>query len=151
MNALTKWNPFREMENLQHRLFSLWNPLSSQRTGYGEETMTLSEWCPLVDIREDKQEYLIKAELPEVKKEDIHVAVENGVLSIRGERKFEKEVNDQRYHRVERAYGTFERTFSLPDDADAAKVKAEFKEGLLTVHLGKSEAAKPKQIEVKVS
>ena len=150
MNALTKWNPFREMEDLQHRLFSLWNPSAGRQTN-GEEAMTLSEWSPLVDIVEDKQEYLIKAELPEVKKDDIHVMVENGLLTIKGERKFEKEVKDQRYHRVERAYGTFVRTFSVPDDADGSKVRAEFKDGLLTVHLAKSETAKPKQIEVKVS
>jgi len=151
MSALTKWNPFREMEDLQNRLFSLWSPLASRQSNGGQESMTLCEWCPAVDIVEDKQEYLIKAELPEVKKEDIHVTVENGVLTIRGERKFEKEVKDQRYHRVERAYGSFLRNFSLPDDADAGKVRADFKDGLLTVHLAKSESAKPKQIEVKVS
>jgi len=151
MSALTKWNPFREMEDLQNRLFSLWSPLASRQSNGGQESMTLCEWSPAVDIVEDKQEYLIKAELPEVKKEDIHVTVENGVLTIRGERKFEKEVKDQRYHRVERAYGSFVRNFSLPDDADAGKVRADFKDGLLTVHLSKSESAKPKQIEVKVS
>ena len=151
MSALAKWNPFREMEDLHDRLFSLWNPSAARRANGEEEAMTLSEWSPLVDIVEDKQEYLIKAELPEVKKDDIHVTVENGVLTIKGERKFEKEVKDQRYHRVERAYGTFVRTFSLPDDADGAKVRADFKDGLLTVHLSKSETAKPKQIEVKVS
>jgi HSP20 family protein len=150
MNGLAKWNPFREMEDLHNRLFSLWNP-SARRANGEEEAMTLSEWSPLVDIVEDKQEYLIKAELPEVKKDDIHVTVEKGVLTIKGERKFEKEVKDQRYHRVERSYGTFVRTFSLPDDADGAKVRADFKDGLLTVRLAKSETAKPKQIEVKVS
>jgi len=86
--------------------------------------------------------------LPELKREDVKVTVENGVLTISGERKFEKEEKKRKYHRVERGYGTFLRSFTLPDDADTSKVKAEFKNGLLTVHLAKSERAKPKQIEV---
>jgi len=94
---------------------------------------------------------VIKAELPDVKKEDVKVTVENGVLTISGERKFEKEEKKKKYHRVERAFGTFVRSFSLPDVADASKVKAEFKNGMLTVHVPKSEKAKPKQIEVNVA
>jgi len=90
----------------------------------------------------------IKAELPEMKKEDVKVSVESGVLTITGERKFEKEEKKKKYHRVERGYGKFTRRFTLPDDAEASKVKAEFKNGLLTVHLPKSEKAKPKPIEV---
>jgi HSP20 family protein len=89
--------------------------------------------------------------LPELKKEDVKVTVENGVLTISGERKFEKEEKKKKYHRVERGYGTFMRSFALPDDADGKKVKAEFKNGLLTVHLPKSEGAKPKHIEVNVA
>ncbi len=89
--------------------------------------------------------------MPEVRKEDVKVTVENGVLTISGERKFEKEEKDKRYHRIERAYGSFTRSFSVPDDADDAKVGAEFKDGVLTVRLAKSEKARPKSIEVKVS
>jgi len=106
---------------------------------------------PLADITEDEKEYLIKAELPELKKEDVKVTVENGVLTISGERKFEKEEKKKKYHRVERGYGTFMRSFALPDDADGNKVKAEFKNGLLTVHLPKNERAKSKHIEVNVA
>jgi len=106
---------------------------------------------PLVDIAEDDKEYLIKAELPEVKKEDVKVAVQDDVLTITGERKFEKEEQGKKYHRVERAYGSFTRSFTLPEDADPAKVSAGFKDGILMVHLAKSEKAKPKSIEVKVS
>jgi HSP20 family protein len=95
-------------------------------------------------------DFLIKTELPEIKKEDVKVAVENGLLTIVGERKFEKEEN-KKYHRVERAYGRFVRSFVLPDGADAEKVNAEFKDGVLKVHLPKSEKTKPKQIEVKVA
>ena len=105
----------------------------------------------MADISEDENEYVIKAELPELKKEEVKVTVENGVLTISGERKFEKEENKKKYHRVERAYGRFVRSFALPEDADASKVKAEFKDGMLTVHLPKSEKAKPKQIEVKIA
>ena len=104
-----------------------------------------------MDIVEDEKEYLIKAELPEIKKDDILVKVEKGVLSIAGERKFDKEEKDKKYHRVERPYGHFTRTFSFPEDADADHVKAEFKDGVLLVHLPKAEKAKPKQIEVSVA
>jgi len=119
--------------------------------GHGREEITLADWTPLADITEDEKEYLIKAELPELKREDVKVTVENGVLTISGERKFEKEEKKKKYHRVERGYGSFVRSFSLPDDADANMVKAEFKNGVLMVHLPKNEKAKPKQIEVKLA
>lgn len=112
--------------------------------------MAVAEWAPLVDISEDDREYLIKAELPEVKKENVKVTAEEGTLTITGERKFEKDEKGRKYHRVERSYGSFVRNFSLPDNASPAKVSAEFKDGVLTVHLAKAEKAKPQQIEVKV-
>lgn len=149
MTALTRWNPFREMEELQNRLLSVFN-LTTPRRDDGQESITVSEWLPLVDIIEDDKEYLIKAELPEMRKEDVKVTVENGVLTLSGERKLEKEEKGKRYHRIERAYGSFVRSFTLPDDADSDKVSAEFRDGVLKVHVAKSEAAKPKQIEVKV-
>ncbi len=149
MTTLTRWNPFREMEELQNRLLSAFN-LAPVRRGDGQESITVAEWAPLVDIIEDDKEYLIKAELPEMRKEDVKVTVENGVLTLSGERKLEKEEKGKKYHRIERSYGSFVRSFSLPDDADADKVSAEFKDGVLKVHVAKSEAARPKQIEVKV-
>jgi HSP20 family protein len=148
MNALTKWNPLRELEEIQSRLSSLFG--RTPLRGLGEETMTVSEWTPLVDITEDEKEYLIKAELPEVKKEDVKVTVENGTLSITGERKVEKEEKGKKYHRVERAYGSFMRSFTLPEGTTGDKVSAEFKDGVLKVHLPKSEEVKPKSIDVKV-
>ena len=149
INTIARWEPLREMEDFQNRLSTLFGrPL---RRGNGREEITLPDWTPLADITEDEKEYLIKAELPEMKKEDVKVTVENGVLTISGERKFEKEEKKRKYHRVERGYGTFLRSFTLPDDADASKVKAEFKNGLLTVRVPKSEHAKPKQIEVNVA
>ena len=113
--------------------------------------MTITQWAPSVDIIEDDKEYLVKADLPEVKKEDVKVTVENGVLTITGERKFEKEEKDKKYHRIERSYGNFFRSFTLPDAADGSKVNAEFKDGVLKVHLPKSEKTKPKAVEVKVA
>lgn len=153
MDGLTKWNPlkdwdpFRELDEFQNRLGSFFGRSPPLR---GREGSNFSSWSPSVDIIEDEKEFLIKAELPEIKKEDVHVTVENGVLSISGERKFEKEEKNKRYHRTERSYGSFTRSFSVPEGTDAGKVRAEFKDGLLQVHLPKSETAKPKQIEVKV-
>jgi len=150
MNTLTRWEPFREMEDLQNRLSTLFGRTPVRRTN-GKESITLPEWAPLADITEDDREYVIKAELPELRKEDVKVTVENGVLSISGERKFQKEEKKKKYHRVERGYGSFARTFALPEDADADKVKAEFKQGMLEIHLPKNEKARPKHIEVNVA
>src|SRR5204863_9784733 len=97
------------------------------------------------------KEYLIKAELSEVKKEDMKISMEDGTLTITGDRKYEKEENGKKYHRVERAYGSFGRSFSLPDDASPGKVTADFKDGVLKVHLAKDEKAKPQQVEINVS
>jgi HSP20 family protein len=150
-SALTRWNPLRELEDFQSRILGAFNPSSARRSNGGEESMSLAEWMPLVDIAEDDKEYLITAELPEVKKEDVKVTMENGVITVTGERKFEKEEKNKKWHRVERAYGSFARSFALPEDGDAAKVNAEFKDGILKVHVAKSESARPKQIEVKVN
>ena len=151
MNALKRWNRLKDLEAFQHGLDSLLGRPSGHGPEGQEEPMAVAEWSPLVDISEDDQEYLIKAELPDVKKEDVKVTAQEGTLTIMGERKFEKEEKGKKYHRVERAYGTFGRSFSLPDDASPAKVSAEFKDGVLTVHLVKDEKAKPRQVEVKVS
>ena len=151
MNALTRWDPFKEMDDLQKRLNSMFSLSASRAADGSKETMTVAQWLPLVDITEDDKEYLIKAELPEVKKDEVKVSVESGVLTISGERQFEKEEKDKKYHRIERSYGSFTRSFSVPDDADDAKVSAEFKDGVLTVRLAKSEQARPKSIEVKVA
>ena len=151
MNALTRWNPFKEMEELQNRMAKILGLAPTRITEGEKEMMTVSEWAPSVDITEDDKEYLVKTDLPEVKKEDVKVTVENGVLTITGERKFEKEEKEKKYHRVERSYGNFLRSFTLPDAADGGKVSAEFKDGVLRVHLPKSEKAKPKAIEVKLA
>lgn len=145
----TRWDPFRDLEAVQERMSQLFG-LTPLRGNGGKEDLSTAEWMPLVDVTEDDQEYLIKAELPEVKKEDVKVTAENGVLRITGERKYEKETKTKKEHRMERSYGRFERSFALPEDASVAKVSAEFKDGMLKVHLPKDENAKPKAIEVKV-
>jgi HSP20 family protein len=141
------------MDDLQRRMASLLELGATPRpTGpKEEEALTVPQWTPLVDIVEDEKEYLIKAELPEVRREDVRVTVQEGTLNLTGERKVEKEEKGRRLHRVERFYGRFERSFTLPEDADAESVKAEFKDGVLRVHVAKSEKAQPKQIDIKVS
>ena len=145
-----QWNPWKELQEVEKRLSNMWGRPPAKEEG-GKEAMTVAEWAPLVDISEDEKEYLIKAELPEVKKEDVKVMVQDGVLTIQGERKKEGEEKGKKFHRTERPYGRFVRTFTLPDDADETKVIAEFKDGVLRVHVPKSEKAKPRAIEVKVA
>ena len=151
MNALSKWDPFkdwnpvRELDEFQNRLSTFFGgPAWRSKEG------NFGSWAPAVDIIEDDKEFLVKADLPEVKREDLHINVENGMLTIHGERKFEREDKKKRYHRTERSFGSFTRSFSLPDGSDSTKIRAEFKDGLLQVHIPKSETARPKQIEVKV-
>jgi len=140
---------FREMEEVSDRLNRFFG--GRLRGNGGKESLTVTDWMPAVDIQETEAEYLVKAELPEVKKEDVKVTVENGVLTVQGERKQEKEEKGKKFHRVERSYGTFLRTFAVPLDAEENKVAADFKDGILRVHLPKTEKPRPKAIEVKVA
>ncbi|MCS6284052.1 MAG: Hsp20/alpha crystallin family protein [Nitrospira sp.] len=148
---LSRWNPLKEVEDLEKRLSHLLGRHTQAGSGDKNEAITVAQWSPVVDISEDEKEYAIKAELPDVKKEDIKLNVHDDVLTITGERKYEKEEKGKKYHRVERAYGSFMRSFTLPEDADGTKVTAEYKDGLLNVRVPKSEKAKPKTIEVKVA
>lgn len=143
------WNPIQEMEEIQERMEHMFE-LSPLRSDFSQELMSTRDWAPLVDVSEDEKEYLIKAELPEVKKEDVKISVENGVLHLTGERKHEEVTKTKKQHRIERSFGRFERSFTLPGDVDASKVSADFKDGVLRVHVAKSESSKPKAIEVKV-
>ena len=150
MNTMTHWNPFREMQDLQNRVLHALQAKSAAAANGQQESITVAEWAPAVDITEDASEYLIKAELPEVGRDDVKVTVENGMLTLKGERRLEKEETGRKFHRVERAYGSFLRSFHLPENADAAKVSAEFKDGVLLIRLPKQETALPRQIEVKI-
>ena len=147
--TLVRWDPCRELEDMSERLNRVFSRPSLRNSG--KENLTVADWMPTVDICETDGEYLIKAELPEVKKEDVKVTVENGVLTLQGERRQEKEEKGKRFHRVERLYGSFVRSFSLPESVDESGVKAEYKEGVLNLHLPKSEKVKPKAIDVKVA
>ena len=148
---MTRFDPLKEMADLQQRLSTLFGRAPVRPQNGEEEALTVAEWSPLVDITEDAGEFLVKAELPEVTKDNVKVTVESGVLTITGERKQEKEEKGRKFHRIERSYGSFLRSFTLPDEADGDKVSAEFKDGVLKVHLPKSEKAKPKQVEVQVN
>jgi len=150
MKSLITWDPVRDLESFQNRLSSFFNRTPSELTEGDGESKTLSQWTPIVDIEEDDKEYLITAELPEIKKEGVKITVENGALCISGERSHEKSEKNKRYHRMERSYGNFFRSFSLPEDSNPSQIRAQFKEGVLKVHLPKSEKAKPREVEVKV-
>ena len=148
---LTRWNPIKDIEELEKRLSSILGRVTPAAAGEKKESLAVTDWSPLVDISEDEKEYVVKAEIPEMSKEDIKLNVHDDVLTISGERKYEKEEKGKKYHRIERAYGSFLRSFTLPEDADGSKVSAEYKDGVLKVHLPKSEKAKPKAIEVKIA
>jgi HSP20 family protein len=146
---LVKWDPLRELEEMSSRLNRLFGqPMARQASGDGDTL--IADWTPAVDVQESDGEYLIKADLPEVKKDDVRVEVQDGMLYLRGERQQEKEEKGKRFHRVERAYGRFERRLAIPTEVDAQKVSAEFKDGVLRVHMPKSPAAKPRTIDVNV-
>jgi len=144
--AIVKWDPFREIEDMFDRYTRAvgW----SRRPGHG--IMAAGDWSPHVDIAETDKEFIIKAEIPEVNKDDVKVTVDNGVLTIRGERKQEKEEKGKKFHRVERYYGSFTRSFTLPDNVDETKIEALFKDGMLNLQLPKTEEKKVKAIEVEV-
>jgi len=146
---IVKWNPFRELEDIQTRLNRVFGDAPLGRTN--DDGLFFADWAPPVDIQETDKEYLIKAELPEVKKENVKVEMLDGVLTIEGERSQEKEEKGKKFHKVERAYGKFVRRFALPTEVEATKVQAEFKDGMLNVHQTKSAGAKPKSVEVKVA
>jgi HSP20 family protein len=146
--TLVNWNPFRELDDVfdrYNRLFSRALPAAGQ----GDESSVV-QWRPVANISETDKEYLIKAELPEVDKKDVEVTVHDGVIRIRGERRFERKDESEKQHRVESFYGSFARSFSLPADADETKIYAESKDGVLAVHIPKTKAQQPKAIDIQV-
>src|SRR6266851_3453771 len=150
MNTLMTWNQLREMDEAQNR-FNRFLGGFPNRTGNGEtHSLTVADWSPEVDISQDEHEYLLKADLPEMKKEDVRVTVEDGILCVSGERKSEKEDQTRKFHRIERSYGNFRRSFTLPEDANGSEVTAIFRDGVLKVHLPTTAIATSKAIEVKV-
>ncbi|MDH4264046.1 MAG: Hsp20/alpha crystallin family protein [Deltaproteobacteria bacterium] len=148
--ALIRWDPFREMSALQERMNRLFSDVRAQAPVRGEEIVQ-GAWVPAVDIFETNEAIVLKAELPGITSQDILLEVKDNTLTLKGEKKFEKEVKEENYHRVERSYGSFQRAFTLPGTIHQEKVKAKFKDGILEITLPKVEEAKPKQIKVEIS
>src|SRR5207245_2684643 len=147
MRTLARWEPFRGATSLQDHVNRLFNDDFERR---GEES-SLTAWAPAVDIYETEHELVVKADLPEIDPKDLDIRVENNILTIRGERKFEKKVNEDNYLRVERAYGSFARSFTLANTVTSDDIKADYQNGVLTLNIPKREEAKPKQIMVNVA
>ena len=147
MNGIIRWDPFRNLSTLQEQVNRLFEGNFS-RSG---DHSTLTAWAPSVDVYETENELVIKADLPEVAEKDIDVRVENNMLTIRGERKFEERVEEENYLRMERSYGSFSRSFSLPNTVDTQAIKAEYTDGVLTVTLPKRAESKPKQVKINVT
>ena len=146
--AITRWDPFREVATLQNRMNSLFQDFSRQSDG---DTLTSSAFVPAADVYEDEHKIVLKIEAPGLKESDLDVRVENNVLTVRGERKFEKEEKEENFHRIERRYGSFARSFILPNTVDTENVKAQYDSGVLRIELQRRVEAKPKQIKIGVS
>lgn len=148
--AIVRWDPFRELSDMQDRMGRLLGDFYGRRGA--DDLMRRGAWIPPVDIYDSgNHELVIKAELPDMKREDIQLTVENNTLTISGEKKLDVEVREEAFHRVERSYGSFSRSFSLPPTVDAGRVTADYKAGVLTVRLPIREEAKPRQIQVNVT
>jgi HSP20 family protein len=148
MTLLTRWDPFREFVTLQDRMNRLFR--DSYGTEGGEEALTSTTFAPPVDVYEDEHSVTLKIEVPGIEEKDIDVRIENNTLTVHGERKFEKEEKEENFRRVERQYGSFTRTFTLPNTVDHENVQADYDKGVLKVKLAKKAEAKPKQIKVNV-
>ena len=146
MTVLTRWDPFREFATLQDRMNRLLQDSFSGR----EEALTTGAFTPAVDVYEDEHTLTLKLEVPGIDEKDLDIRVENNVLTVRGERKFEKEEKEENFHRIERQYGSFTRSFTLPNTVDTEKVEADYDKGVLKVRLAKKAEAKPKQIKVNI-
>ena len=146
--AMVRWEPVRDLLTLQERMNRMFD--SSYRGGSEEDWALGGSWAPAVDIYEQDGNIVLKAELPGVDPKDVDVRVENNLLTLRGERKFDNEVKRDNYHRVERSYGAFSRSFTLPNVVDTGNIKAEYRDGVLHMTLPKREEAKPRQIQINV-
>ena len=149
--AIVRWEPFRDLVTMQDRLNRVFEDAFRGPVRGAEEDWLGGSWAPAVDIYEHDGNLVLKAELPGIDPKDVDVRVENNVLTLRGERKFDEEVKRESCHRVERAYGTFSRSFTLPNVVDTQNIKAEFRDGVLRVTMPKREEAKPKQIQVQIT
>ncbi len=147
--ALVRWDPWTTLPTLQDRINRLFDDAFPTRTAGGEDELSLLDWRPSVDTYEEGDNIVIKAELPGVKKEDVSIDVKNNVLTLKGERKHEENIDEQNYYRRESAYGKFQRSFTLPDAVDPNKIEASYKDGVLKVTVPKTEESKTRKIEIK--
>src|SRR5246127_5581166 len=147
MRTMNRWEPFREATTLREQI----NRLFGDGVGRPAEESNLTPWAPAVDIFETENELVVKADLPDVNPQDLDIRVENNILTIRGERKFDTKVNEDNYLRIERSYGSFSRSFSLANSVKSDAIKADYQNGVLTLSIPKREEAKPKQIKVNVT
>ncbi len=147
--AIVRWDPFRDLITIQDRMNKLFEQTLARTRG-ADETVTPAAWSPSVDIYETADAIVLTAELPGLQKEDIEIQLQDSTLTLKGERKFEREVKDENYLRIERSYGAFQRSFSLPTVVQQDEIKAVFKDGVLEVTMPKAEEAKPKQVKVEV-
>ena len=150
MANITRWNPVSEFDDLMNRYNRLFGLSRGSDEREGKDLFSRSDWAPAVDIKETSEAFNIEAELPGMTKDDVKVTVQDGVLSIQGERKHEEETKDKKHHRIERVYGSFLRRFTLPENVDENSIRANFKDGILSLTLTKAEPAEPKAIEVDV-
>ena len=148
--TIMKWDPFRDLVTLQDRMNRLFDE-SVRGVRGGDEAMSTTAWSPAVDIYENESEVVMKVEVPEVNQKDIDIRIENNTLTLTGERRMDKDLKRENFHRIERVYGSFSRSFTLPVTIDQEKIKAEYKDGILRLALPKREETKPKQIKVAVS
>ena len=150
----TPWDPFADLDDLTESLSRIMTTprltATAKTLQRGREAITWADWSPVVDVSESNEEYLIQAELPEIKKSDVNIMVQNGALTITGERKHEEEEKGKRFHRLERSYGRFVRTFAVPADVDEKAIQADFKDGMLNIHLPKSAENGSKKIGIKI-
>ncbi|HEK86384.1 MAG: Hsp20/alpha crystallin family protein [Candidatus Saccharicenans sp.] len=145
--AITKWDPFRDLMVLRDRMNRLFEDLVSSPR-FEDSEIIQSTWSPAVDIYETENELVLTAELPGVEEKDVEIKIEDNTLTLKGERKFEKETKEENYHRIERAYGSFFRSFSLPNYIDQEKISAEYENGLLKVHMPKKSEVKPRKVKI---
>ncbi|MGB2696509.1 MAG: Hsp20/alpha crystallin family protein [Candidatus Zixiibacteriota bacterium] len=149
--ALVRWRPFRDLVSIQDEMNRLFNDFFGRVPSRFEGDLSASEWNPSVDISETKDEIVVKAEVPGMKKDDIKINLQDNVLTLKGERKQEKEEKETNFYRMERCYGSFTRSFNLPTMVQADKIKASYKDGILNITLPKAEEVKPKQIPIEIS
>ena len=148
--AIVRWDPFRDLSAIQDRINRLFDESLSRSKFFDKENLTSGFWSPSVDIYETESDIVLKAELPEMDQKDIHINIENNVLTLKGERKLDKETKEENYHRIECSYGSFSRSFSLPNAVEVEKIKAQYKDGVLKINMPKKNDKKTKKVDVEI-